>query len=104
MAAMVSLTFLWLCMKRATPLAMRMAFGWAGAATVMGWWWVYNLLDGPAKMQGNAALFACLSVYFAVAVLHFAVIGRSPGLDRMLWGLPVPMALAVSGVIHALKA
>ena len=104
MAAMVSLTFLWLWMQRATPLAMGMAFGWAGAASVMGWWWVYNLLDGPVQMQGNAALFVCLSVYFVGAVLHFAVIGRSLGVDRMLWGLPVVMAVAVSGVIHALNA
>jgi hypothetical protein len=39
MAAMVSLTFLWVWMQRATPLAVGMSFGWAGAASVMGWWW-----------------------------------------------------------------
>ena len=67
MAAMVSLTFLWLWMQRATPLAVGMAFGWAGAASVMGWWWVYNLLDGPTGMENSVALFLFLSVYLVGA-------------------------------------
>jgi hypothetical protein len=100
MAAMVSLTFLWLWMERATPLAIGMAFGWAGAASVMGWWWVYHILDNPAQMRQNAALFLCLSVYFVGAILHFAVIGRSLGLARGLWLAPVALAIAVSVVLH----
>lgn len=103
MAAMVSLTFLWLWMKRATPLAMGMAFGWAGAASVMGWWWVYNLLDGPVAMTNSAALFLCLSVYFVGAVLHFSVIGRSLGLAKGLWAVPVGVALALSALLHAVR-
>lgn len=96
MAAMVSLTFLWLWMVRATPLAMGMAFGWAGAASVMGWWWVYHILGGPAPMRQNPALFLCLSVYFVGAVLHFSVIGRSLRLARGLWLAPIMLAIAVS--------
>ena len=103
MAAMVSLTFLWLWMQRATPLAMGMAFGWAGAASVMGWWWVFNLLDGPLPMQQNAALFLCLSIYFVGAVLHFAVIGRSLGWTGRLWMVPIGVALAVSTGLHVLN-
>ena len=102
MAAMVSLTFLWLWAQRATPLAIGMAFGWAGAASVMGWWWVYNLLDGPVAMQESAALFLCLSVYFVGAVMHFAVIGRSLGFPRGIWGVPVALAIAASTVFHVL--
>lgn len=103
MAAMVSLTFLWLWMQRATPLAMGMAFGWAGAASVMGWWWVFNLLDGPAPMRDSAALFICLSVYFVGAVMHFAVIGRSLGLAKGLWTVPVVLAVVASAVLHVTR-
>lgn len=103
MAAMVSLTFLWLWKQRATPLAVGMSFGWAGAASVMGWWWIYNLLDTPAFMRENVALFLCLSVYFVGAVLHFSVIGRSLGLARGLWAAPVAFAIAVSAMLHVTR-
>ena len=42
-AAIISLTFLWLWYARATPLASGMALGWAGASSVMGWWWGFNI-------------------------------------------------------------
>lgn len=103
MAAMVSLTFLWLWMQRATPLAVGMAFGWAGAASVMGWWWIFNLLDGPAPMRQNAALLVCLSVYFVGAFMHFAVIGRSLGLSRGVWAVPVALAVLVSTMLHVTR-
>ena len=35
MAAMISLTFLWLWARRATPLALGMSLSWAGASSVM---------------------------------------------------------------------
>ena len=64
MAAMISATFLWLWVRRATPLAMGMAFGWAGAASVMGWWWMFNLwkkppviIDSPADVPSFVSLF-----------------------------------------------
>lgn len=103
MAAMVSLTFLWLWAQRSTPLAIGMAFGWAGAASVMGWWWIFNLLDRPDRMLENATLFICLSVYFVGAVMHFAVIGRSLGLARGLWAIPVAGAIALSAVLHVTR-
>ena len=56
MAAMISLTFLWLWARRATPLALGMSFSWAGAASVLGWWWVYRLLDQPRAMLENQAI------------------------------------------------
>lgn len=104
MAAMVSLTFMWLWRVRATPLAGGMAFSWAGAASVIGWWWAYNYLSRPAVMHENAALFLCLATYFVGAFMHFAVIGRSLGLNRMLWMLPVAGSLAISTALYALKA
>lgn len=103
MAAMVCLTFLWLWMQRTTPLAMGMAFGWGGAATVMGWWWVYNLLDAPEAMNESFLLFLCLAVYFVGAILHFSVIGRSLGVSRGYWGLPVGVAVALSAAVQLLK-
>lgn len=100
MAAMVSLTFLWLWQERATPLAAGMALSWGGSAFVMGWWWVYNLLDRPAVMQDSSALFLCLAIYFVGAILHFALIGRSLGVSRSVWTLPVLLAIAVSATLH----
>jgi len=77
MAALISGTFLWLWVRRATPLALGMAFGWAGAATVIGWWWIYKLTGRTDWMEENPFLFACLSLYFVGALLHLQVIGRS---------------------------
>lgn len=77
MAALISATFLWLWFRRATPLALGMAFGWAGAASVIGWWWVYRLTGRAVWMEENPLLFACLSLYFVGALLHLQVIGRS---------------------------
>lgn len=104
MAAMVSLTFLWLWMQRATPLAVGMAFSWAGAACVMGWWWVFNVMERPLPMADNVILLLLLSVYYVGAMLHFAVIGRSLGLARGLWGVPVALALVISGTVHVLMS
>ena len=77
MAAVISGTFLWLWFRRATPLALGMAFGWAGAASVIGWWWVYKLTGRAVWMDENPLLFGCLSLYFVGALLHLQVIGRS---------------------------
>ena len=100
MAAMISLTFLWLWARRATPLALGMSFGWAGAASVIGWWWIYNLLDRPGQMAENQALFLALSLYFVGAILHFAVIQRSLGLNRMAFLVPVLGAIGASVAIR----
>jgi hypothetical protein len=101
MGAMIAATFLWLWYERATPLALGMAFSWAGATCVMGWWWTYNLFDRPVAMVGSEVLFAFLSLYFVGAILHFAVMQRSLGLHGALFALPLLGATLVSVLIHA---
>ena len=102
MAAMISLTFLLLWAKRATPLAMGMAFGWAGASSVMGWWWLYNLLGEPSAMKSNPILLMFLSVYFSGAVMHFMVIERSFGSHGHVFVVPVALAMLVSMFLNFL--
>ena len=100
MAFMVAATFFWLWRKRATPLAMGMCLGWAGAAGVMGWWWAYSLLQRPDWMIANPALFILLSAYFVGAVLHFKVIWHSFGLTGLGYYYPVCGSLILSVVFH----
>lgn len=100
MAAMISLTFLWLWARRATPLALGMSFSWAGTASVLGWWWVYNLFGAPESMVESQVLFLFLSLYFAGAILHFAVIQRSFGRLPALFPLPVVAAVIASALIR----
>ncbi len=102
MAAMISLTFLWLWARRATPLAMGMSFGWAGAASVMGWWWSFSALHQPDWMVENPVLLMCLSVYCVGAMLHFQVIGRSFGHREKFFLLPVGGSVVVSALVHFL--
>jgi hypothetical protein len=102
MAAMISGTFFWLWATRATPLALGMGFSWAGAASVMGWWWVYHLAAQPPAMAENAALFVFLGFYFVGAILHFVVIQRSMGMRRWVFVVPVVLAVAVSSAVVGL--
>ena len=97
---MVSLTFLWLWARRATPLAMGMFFGWAGAAAIMGWWWSYNLFGHPDRMADNPALFILLSIYFVGAILHFKVIATSFGVKGRSYLVPVALSLAGSIMVR----
>ena len=99
MAAMVSLTFLWLWARRATPLAMGMFFGWSGAAAIMGWWWFYNLLGKPDRMADNPTLFLLLSIYFVGAILHFKVIATSFGVKGRSYLVPVAASLLGSVLV-----
>ncbi|NNE81261.1 MAG: hypothetical protein HKN18_13420 [Silicimonas sp.] len=96
MAAMISLTFLWLWARRATPLAMGMFFGWGGAASIMGWWWIFQILHQPPWMTENPLLLGLLSIYFVGAILHFQVIGRSFGLSERVFIVPVAGSVLVS--------
>ena len=96
MAAMVSLTFLWLWVRRATPLAMGMFFGWAGAASVIGWWWLFYLHGHPHWMVEDPVPFVLLSVYFVGAILHFKVIWQSFGMDGSGYYIPVAASFALS--------
>lgn len=102
LALVIAATFLWLWIKRATPLALGMAFGWGGAACVMAWWWLYNLLSAPDWMRENPVLLVFLSIYLVGAILHLEVIGRSFALPRQATFAPVAIAVLLS-VFIALK-
>lgn len=99
LAVVISATFFWLWAKRSTPLALGMAFGWAGAASVIAWWWLRNLLDRPEWMQESSVLFVFLSVYLVGAIMHLDVIGRSFSLSRIATYAPVVGAFLLSLVI-----
>lgn len=102
MAGMIAATFLWLFVVRATPLALGMAYSWAGAGAVMGWWWFFNLSGQPDWLRASPVLFAFLPLYFVGAVLHFAVIHRSFGLHGLAFLVPVLGAVALSTGIYLL--
>ena len=102
MALMIAATFLWLFVVRATPLALGMAYSWAGAGFVMGWWWFFNLSGRPEWLRESPVLFGVLPFYFVGAVLHFAVIHRSFGLHGMAFLVPVVGAVALSAGIYLL--
>lgn len=102
MALMISGTFLWLWSERATPLALGMAYSWAGAAGVLGWWWFYHLLDAPNAMVDSEVLFLLLSLYFVGAILHFAVITRSLTFPAQSQVVPVAIAAVISALVHLL--
>ena len=79
MALSMSGTFFWLWRAQATPLALGMGFSWAGTAGVLGWWWLFRLLDRPEAMREHAGLFVFVAAYFVGALLHFRVVGASLG-------------------------
>lgn len=103
LALVIAGTFLWLWVQRSTPLALGMAFGWAGAAGVMAWWWVFNVLSQPEWMQDNPFLFVFLSFSLVGAILHLDVIGRSFALSRLATFAPILAVTAIS-VFVALSA
>ncbi|MBT8409417.1 MAG: hypothetical protein KJN93_07310 [Alphaproteobacteria bacterium] len=99
MAMMISLTFLWLWRVRATPLALGMSFSWAGTSSVLGWWWGYSVLERPAVMNDNQALFLFLSLTFTGAILHFQVIQRSIGLPGLIYLGPVAISIVIAAFL-----
>lgn len=100
MGMMISLTFMWLYVQRATPLALGMAYSWSGASLVLGWWWVFAVTGEPAVMEGSSLHFAPLALYWSGAILHFGVISRSFGLHGAVFLGPVAAAVALSVVIY----
>jgi hypothetical protein len=99
MGLMISLTFLWLYVQRATPLALGMAYSWSGASLVLGWWWIFALVGEPEGMVQNSLHFVPLSLYLSGAVLHFSVINRSFGWHGVSFLWPVLGALVLSTII-----
>lgn len=93
MAAIISGTFFWLWARRSTPLALGMAFGWAGASSVMAWWWLYNHLGQPDVLNENRVLFVFLAIYFVGAIMHLELIGRSFSQPRMAALAPIVAVL-----------
>lgn len=102
MGAMIAATFLWLWAVRATPLALGMAFSWAGTTTVFGWWWLYAALGTPEALEASAALFPFLPLHVVGAVLHFHVIGRSLSLRPGTCLVPVGAAFGISAALALL--
>ncbi|MBT8456867.1 MAG: hypothetical protein KJO15_12275 [Alphaproteobacteria bacterium] len=99
MAMMISLTFFWLWMRRETPLALGMSFSWAGAASVLGWWWLFHVLHQPVIMREGAYLFAFLALYVVGAVLHFTVMHRSMGVSLALFAMPILGAIGIAAFV-----
>ncbi|MBT8474962.1 MAG: hypothetical protein HKO95_03255 [Rhodobacteraceae bacterium] len=99
MAMMISLTFFWLWMRRETPLALGMSFSWAGAASVLGWWWLFHVLHQPVIMRESAYLFAFLALYVVGAVLHFTVMHRSMGVSLALFAMPILGAIGIAAFV-----
>ena len=99
MALMIALTFLWLWRARATPLALGMSFSWAGAASVIGWWWLFHVLHQPAAMADSLLLHVFLALYFVGAILHFGVMRRSMGISAAAVFVPELAGVALAAWI-----
>jgi hypothetical protein len=99
MALWIALTFLWLWVERATPLALGMVFSWAGAALIMGWWYVYALLGHPVWMTGNRLLFVPLALYLTGAMIHSRVIWATVMADNRAHWVPVAAATLISALL-----
>jgi hypothetical protein len=94
MALVIAGTFLWLWVRRATPLALGMALSWAGAGLMLGWWWAYGVLGRPQAMALSPVMLNFLALYVVGAMLHFMVIARSFDLPER--GMILPMVLSVA--------
>ncbi|WP_068110408.1 hypothetical protein [Tropicimonas marinistellae] len=102
MSVMISAIFLWLWGMRMSPLSLGMAFSWAGAAMVMGWWWLHSLLGAPTWMLRSEIPLLLSALLLTGAVLHFEVIETSFGFRRGAFLLPVSGALLLSLLLLAL--
>lgn len=96
MAGLIALTFFWLWLERATPLALGMSVSWAGSGLIMGWWALQRevlLALGPGEAAGLTLLLALL---ITGAVLHFSVIQSTFGLSGLsfLWLVSASFALS----------
>ncbi|MEQ3626596.1 MAG: hypothetical protein ABNH26_15365 [Celeribacter sp.] len=96
LAVLISAVFGWLWLMRTTPLALGLAFSWAGAACLLGWWWLREVLGAPGWMVGNGVVFAFLTTYLTGAVLHLVVVQQSFALRRVAAWAPVALAAVIS--------
>ncbi len=102
MALAIGATFLWLYLRRATPLALGMALSWAGSAGIVGWWYMVSLLEGPGGMSENPLIFVFLATHVIGASLHFRVIGSTLGWSTGAWFLIPCGGIALTLALTAL--
>lgn len=98
MSAIIAVTFLWLWRARATPLALGMAFSWAGGALTLAWWWVLTAGGAALAIAGHPLLTVFVAIYTTGAVLHFSVIAPSLHWPRPTAALVPVLAFALSGI------
>lgn len=102
LGVMIAATFLWLWAMRMSPLALGLAFAWAGAAMVAGWWWLFALLGGPVAMLASEAVPALAALLLTGAALHLEVLGGTFGFRGRAYLVPVIGAVVVSALLAAL--
>ena len=100
LAVGIAATFLWLWQVRATPLALGMAFAWAGLALLMAWLWAVQ--SGAVPDGLPLVPLACLLCLGTGAVLHFAVIQSSFALSGPFFLLPLGLAVAAMVAVQGL--
>lgn len=103
-AVVISVTFGWLWRIRATPMALGMAFSWAGCSGLVGYWWVFNqLARTPLPGREHQILWAFLALYLAGSVAHLRVIASACGGGRALlvsvFGVVLAVALAMAAFV-----
>jgi len=90
MALCLSVTFMWLWQRRATPLALGMSASWAG---------IGGVLLGAPSLNGLLAI-PVLTMLTTGAVLHFIVIQGSFGYRGLQFLWAIGGAFALAGVTH----
>lgn len=99
-AAVNSVTFLWLWHVRATPLALGMAVSWAGQAALSALWCFTGMPDAGRWLDWAGPIFLFLSMYIVGGGLHIAVIQNSTGSMRTAAIWPVIALAAVALGVH----
>lgn len=94
-------TFLWLWYVRATPLALGMAFSWAGQAALSLWWFTTGMPGKVLWLGQDPTLFLFVSVYIVGGALHISVIQNSSGARRagVIWPAMLVASIAAGLVI-----
>lgn len=100
MALMIAATFFWLWFERTTPLALGMAYAWAGAGLFAAMAWGDALSGQAMWVSGPVGGLLAQSLCLAGALLHFAVIHRSFGRHGIGFLAPVAVAFGLSGFAY----